>query len=201
MLNRIGPALELGRSFVRPEYQRQFAPLLLLWKGIGKYLVKHPQNPVLFGAVSISSQYTRASRDLMVRFFESQQEESQVNHEAKWEELVKPRRPFRPGQLRRWDSRAVAGLMKDLDELTGPISDMESDGKGAPILFKQYTKLGGKFISFNVDPKFSDALDGLVVVDVRKTDPQVLVRYMGKPEATAFLAHHGIQLDTTRTSP
>ena len=36
--HRLGPALELGRSFVRPEYQRQFAPLLLLWKGIGQFV-------------------------------------------------------------------------------------------------------------------------------------------------------------------
>jgi putative hemolysin len=34
----LGPTLELGRSFVRPEAQRSFAPLLLLWKGIGEYL-------------------------------------------------------------------------------------------------------------------------------------------------------------------
>lgn len=27
---KLGPAMELGRSFVRPEYQRQYAPLLLL---------------------------------------------------------------------------------------------------------------------------------------------------------------------------
>jgi len=32
----LGPALELGRSFVRPEYQRQFSPLLLLWKALGR---------------------------------------------------------------------------------------------------------------------------------------------------------------------
>jgi putative hemolysin len=36
-LHRIGPAVELGRSFVRLEYQRSFGPLLLLWKGIGRY--------------------------------------------------------------------------------------------------------------------------------------------------------------------
>src|SRR5256885_4994402 len=34
----LGPAIELGRSFVRPEYQRQYAPLLLLWKAIGRYV-------------------------------------------------------------------------------------------------------------------------------------------------------------------
>lgn len=32
LLDRIGPALELGRSFVRREYQRSFSPLMLLWR-------------------------------------------------------------------------------------------------------------------------------------------------------------------------
>src|SRR5581483_1691614 len=49
----LGPALELGRSFIRIEYQRQYTPLLIMWKGIGRYLVSMPQVPVLFGAVSI----------------------------------------------------------------------------------------------------------------------------------------------------
>src|SRR5215469_3163457 len=36
LFEKLGPALELGRSFVRPDYQRQYAPLLLLWKGIAR---------------------------------------------------------------------------------------------------------------------------------------------------------------------
>lgn len=195
LLARIGPALELGRSFVRPEYQRQFAPLMMLWKGIGKYLAKYPQSPVLFGAVSISSSYTRASRDLMVSYFQSQMAADDLRA------LVKPRHPFRPGRLRQWDSRAVSGLlkeMKDLDDLSSPISDMEADHKGAPILFKQYVKLGGRFLGFGVDANFSDSLDGLVVVDVRETDPQVLMRYMGKSEALGFLKFHGVKVEARK---
>lgn len=69
-LDRIGPALELGRSFVRPEYQRGFAPLLALWKGIGAYVASNPRYKVLFGPVSISNQYQAVSRELMVTFLE-----------------------------------------------------------------------------------------------------------------------------------
>src|SRR5690606_2380824 len=38
LLLEINPALELGRSFVRPEYQKSFNALLLLWKGIGRFI-------------------------------------------------------------------------------------------------------------------------------------------------------------------
>ena len=67
-LRRMGPALELGRSFVRVEYQKSFAPLLLLWKGIGKYVAGNPRYKVLFGPVSISNRYHAISRELMVGF-------------------------------------------------------------------------------------------------------------------------------------
>ena len=37
---QIGPALELGRAFVQPGYQRDFSPLLLLWKGISRLVAQ-----------------------------------------------------------------------------------------------------------------------------------------------------------------
>ena len=69
-LERLGPALELGRSFVRVEYQRQFTPLLLLWKGIGALVSARPEYKILIGAVSMSNQYSAGSRELMARYIE-----------------------------------------------------------------------------------------------------------------------------------
>src|SRR5579862_1935003 len=78
LFQKLGPALELGRSFVRPEYQRQYAPLLLLWKGIARLVATRPEIPVLFGAVSISNDYTQASREMIYRFFESRMQEDNL---------------------------------------------------------------------------------------------------------------------------
>ena len=36
---KLRKALEVGRSFVRPEHQRNYASLMLLWKGIGAFVV------------------------------------------------------------------------------------------------------------------------------------------------------------------
>jgi hypothetical protein len=69
---------------------------------------------------------------------------------------------------------------------------VESDGKGLPVLLRQYAKIGGKMVGFNVDRKFSNVLDGLVVVDLRKTEPAVLERYMGREAAARFRARHGL---------
>ena len=186
LFQKLGPALELGRSFVRPEYQRQYAPLLLLWKGIARLVASRPETPVLFGAVSISNDYSDASREMIYRFCESRMQEDNFSG------LISPRRPFRARLLRPWDCRSMCRALRDINELSQPITDVESDGKGLPILLRQYAKVGGKLLSFNVDHKFSSVLDGLVVVDLRKTEPSVLERYMGREGTASFRAFHQI---------
>ena len=66
----LGPALELGRSFIRPEYQRDPSALLLLWKAIGAFAARHPRYRRLFGPVSISATYHPVSRDLIAAWLE-----------------------------------------------------------------------------------------------------------------------------------
>ncbi|MGA7630470.1 MAG: GNAT family N-acyltransferase [Terriglobales bacterium] len=181
---KIGSALELGRSFVRPEYQRQYAPLLLLWKGIARFVAAHPETPVLFGAVSISNEYSSVSREMIVRYFE------QRESGGEFADLIHARTPFRAPKLRRWDCGALCSALRDLDQLAEPISDVEEDGKGLPILLRQYAKVGGRLVGFNLDRKFSDVIDGLVIVDLRQTDAAVLERYMGKDGYAGFRRHH-----------
>ena len=186
-LDRIRPALELGRSFVRPEYQKSYAPLLLLWKSIGEFVVKNPQYKILFGPVSISNSYNPASRQLMVTFLEAH------NRSNELEGLVRARSPFRISPFR---ADETSGQQRhgsaecDIEELSALIGDIETDHKGVPILLKQYLKLGGKLVAFNLDTQFADAVDGLIVVDLTKTDSRVLERYMGKHGARSFLAYH-----------
>jgi hypothetical protein len=140
---------------------------------------------VLFGAVSISNDYNKASREMIYRFFEARMQEDELAG------MIEPRRPFRPALMRPWDCRAMCHGMRDLEELSQPITDVEADGKGLPILLRQYAKIGGKLLGFNVDRKFSNVLDGLVVVDLRQTEQSVLERYMGREAATRFRKYHG----------
>ena len=186
LFDKIGPAMELGRSFVRPEYQRQFGSLLLLWKGIARYVALHANTPVLFGAVSISNNYSKASREMIYRFCEAR------NREDDLARLISPRHPFRPALLRPWDCRAMCRALRDVEALAQPVTDVETDGKGLPVLLRQYAKVGGKLLAFNVDSKFSNVLDGLVLVDLRRSDPAVLDRYMGSQEAMQFRQRHGL---------
>jgi putative hemolysin len=190
LFGAVGDALELGRSFVRPEYQRQYAPLLLLWRAIGQFVVHHPEHAVLFGAVSISSRYNRLSRELLVNFYGS----FLRSHLAGY---VRPRRSFRIRCLRDWELQHFSGMLNTTDALGKAIADLEEDGKEIPILFKQYAKLGGEMLGFNVDPNFSNVVDGLILVDLRKTNRAILERYLGNEGANSFVAHHNRQFEET----
>jgi len=183
-LERIGPALEMGRSFVRPEYQKSYSPLLLLWKGLARMVVREPRYRVLFGPVSISNAYKNASRRLMASYLEGNASSPGLAR------LVRPKTPLR-GQT--WLARAARTLVHDLDDLLTIIDDIEADSKGIPVLLRQYLKLGGKLLAFNVDRDFADALDGLIVVDLLAADARQLERYMGKDGLAAFTAYHHSQ--------
>ena len=180
-LDRLGPALELGRSFVRQEYQKSFAPLLLLWKGIGAFIARNPKYKILFGPVSISNQYHAVSRELMISFLEK------YALLQDWTGLVRNRHGFRVRHLCGPNRPALPDAGFDIEDLSSVVSDIEQKQTGVPILLRQYLRLGGKLLGFNVDPKFANALDGLILVDLTKTDPKLLERYLGKGEAQSFL--------------
>jgi putative hemolysin len=185
LFRRMGPALEMGRSFVCARYQRSASGLFLLWRGIGQFIARFPRYRVLFGPVSISQAYTQASRELMVDFIRVGE------HMHPLDKFVRPRHPFsrRPG-FSVDSGLPVARFLEDIEEVSGLVADIEPDQKGVPILLKQYLRLGGKMLGFNVDPKFSGVLDGLVLVDLLDTDAKTLSRYLGAEQAAAFLAHH-----------
>ncbi len=70
---------------------------------------------------------------------------------------------------------------------------MEADGKGVPVLLRQYLQLGGTVLAFNVDRAFSDVIDGLMVVDLARLGPTVLEKYLGKEGANGFRQYHGVK--------
>jgi putative hemolysin len=182
-LQKMGPALELGRSFVRPEYQRGLAPLLALWNGIGAYIARNPRYRVLFGPVSISNRYQAVSRELMVSFLE------RYASLREWTGLVSNRNTFRKRCSAAVLPPVGPGFGLDAEDLSDVVSDLESSRTGIPVLLRQYLKLGGKLLGFNVDPEFSDTLDGLIVVDLLKTERRLLERYLGKEEAAVFFGY------------
>ena len=178
-IKSLGQSIEMGRSFIRPEYQRNKNVLLLLWKGIAAYVHRNPQYTNLFGPVSISSDYSEFSRALMTSFLTVHHYDDLRSGEVKaTNPHKKPRKVF-------WTQEMIS-MVSDNKLISKLVERMEGD-KGLPILIKQYLGLNGQLVSFNVDKDFNDALDGLIFVDLLKVPEKVLARYMGKDLAKNYL--------------
>lgn len=191
MLTRLNPALEVGRSFIRSEYQRKHLSLSLIWRGIGEFISRNPRYRVLFGPVSISKDYQALSRDLMVQFLRNNSRDSDMRP------LVKARHPPRSRRLSRNDKQRLNMAVKDIEDVSALVSEIETDRKGVPVLLRHYLKLNATILSFNVDKDFCDVIDGLVVVDLMRTDPKILRRFMSEDGATRFIATHALTTTVT----
>jgi len=155
-------SFELGRSFVASEYQRQRLPLYMLWRGLMLHVTANPDQQYLIGPVSISGNYSRFSRMLIMEFVKR-------NHfDDTLAAYVRPRHRFRV-KLDKGDSEAlVEASNADLKKMDRMIADVDPNEKAMPVLLKKYLLLNGRIIGFNRDPKFNDALDGLLLLDLSK---------------------------------
>ena len=165
-------SIELGRSWIRKEYQQKPLPLFLLWKGILKYLLENPRYRYLIGPVSISNSFSNFSKSLIVDYINR-------NHfDEEMAQYIRPRKKFKV-DLGSIDTDL---LMQGEDSFKGLdilISEVETRSLKVPVLLRQYIGLNAKIISFNIDPKFADCLDGFLVLDLEKV-PQDILDKLGK---------------------
>ncbi len=152
-------SLELGRSFIVKDYQRKPLSLFMLWKGILYFLLKNPEYRYLIGPVSISNDFSKFSKDLLVSFVQS------YFYDNELAEHIVPRKKFKLDKEFFDEKEAILqSSEKDFKKLDKFIKDLENSS--IPVLLKKYISLNAKIIGFNTDPKFNDCLDGLIILDV-----------------------------------
>ena len=155
----LNESLELGRSFIIKEYQRKPLSLFLLWKGIVYFLLKHNEYRYLLGPASISNEFSKFSKSLIVNFFKANFFDNDL---AK---LLKPRKKFKIRRVKNVDQKLFLDIANDMKKLDKLIFEIERKS-GIPVLLKKYIKLNAKLIGFNVDPNFNNSLDGLIMLDI-----------------------------------
>ncbi len=152
-------SIELGRSFIVSEYQRKPLPLFLLWKGILYFLIKNPEYRYLIGPVSISNRFSDYSKGVIIKFMQS----NYFDHN--FAKYIQSRNMFRV-PVKEEEIDIIFDKSNDIAKLDKFIQDIEPYDYRMPVLLKKYIKLNGKIICFNVDPKFNNALDGLLILDL-----------------------------------
>ncbi len=155
-------ALELGRSFVLKEYQRKRLPLYLLWKGIHGMIDSSEEHRYIIGPVSISNHYSKLSKRFMVAFIKK------FYFDEELATYIKPRKRFRSKLTDGHLSDLLEDLPNDLKKVDKVIGDMEPAHFQLPVLLKKYIRQNARIIGFNIDPKFNNALDGLMILDLKE---------------------------------
>lgn len=101
--------IELGRSFVTPDYQSSKAgakaifALDNLWDGIGAVMMQHPNIVYFFGKMTMYPSYDHSCRDLILHFL--------WKHFEDKDDLIRPIEPKMPDA----DTRLLDLILKDED--------------------------------------------------------------------------------------
>ena len=149
--------IELGRSFVALDYQKEVLPMMLLLRGLSDVVVRYPEINHFIGPVSISSWYPKFYLSLIARFVS---EKHAIEDEYKGK--VTPRTPFEPDFLKVDPDVLLQNNMGSVDKFDKFLFRLSNGEYRLPTLYKKYLKLNAKFLCFNVDPDFNDTLDSLL---------------------------------------
>lgn len=178
--------IEMGRAFVVPDYQQKPMPLFLLWRGIVHVTLRNPEEKYIIGSVSISNQFSDFSKSLMIEFMKSHYYDPYVA------QYVRPKKEFKV-KLKDEDKEFFFDEAEaDLNKFDKLIDEIEPNVLRLPVLIKKYIKQNAKLIGFNVDPKFNDAIDGLMYIRISDL-PESTV----KPVLEEFQAELNKKLNNT----
>lgn len=154
-------AAELGRSYIIKEYQQKRLPLFLLWRGILAFLMRTVKYEYLFGPVSISNKYSHLSKSLIIEFIKRHYFDFTI---AKY---IQPKKKFDAAIFNKDIHTILDSAQNDIKLIDRYIQDFDPEMNGVPVLLKKYFSQNAKIVGFNIDPNFSDALDGLMFLDLK----------------------------------
>lgn len=156
----LSQSVELGRSFIIKEYQQKPLPLFLLWQGILGFILKNSEYKFLIGPVSISNNYSVLSKSFLISFIKK------YHFDQELATFVKPLKEFEPNYNKIDYEIIMEQFSSDVNKLDRLIEEIEPLRYRVPVLLKKYMKQNAKIIGFNIDPKFNNALDGLMYLNI-----------------------------------
>lgn len=166
-------AIELGRSFVNPDYWGK-ASLDYLWQGLGAYLQHHPEIRYVLGPVSMSANYPKALHNLLVYYYQHYYQTPALLAQGS-----------HPPFIEQEDFQTLKEKFSCLDRADGfnyLQTEFDAQGHKLPVLFKQYAALyedgGYQLLAFSVDSDFGNCVDGLFMGDLTLMKANKRQRYL-----------------------
>ncbi|MBP5643597.1 MAG: lysophospholipid acyltransferase family protein [Bacteroidales bacterium] len=180
--------IELGRSFVSVDYQKDLLPLLLLLKGLMETIMRNPDMNYFIGPVSISSWFPKFYQSLMVYYVTTKHTNEEMS------KLFHPKTPFVPNFNKCNVDILMEKNMETVDKFDRYIMKLSNGDYRMPTLFKKYLKINSKFLCFNVDPDFNDTLDGLLLLkftDYPKEELDMMLKDIPEEKRPAYYKRFG----------
>jgi len=170
--------IELGRSFVQPDYQSSKAgakalfALDNLWDGLGALMIDYPNVRYYFGKVTMYPQYNQNARNLILHFFEKYFPDPDY--------LVRPKNPM-PYTA---DSARLDQIFcgKSYDDAYKVLSaEVRKHGENIPPLINAYMSLTPSMRTFGtvISDEFGDVEETGILLDIDDMYDTKIDRHVG----------------------
>ena len=169
--------MELGRSFVAPEYQSSKAGAKALftmdnlWDGIAGVLLSNPGVEYFFGKMTIYKSYDKIGRELIMHFLEK--------HFPDNEGLIRPYKKLKP----KTDPRMMGLILKE-DDLRADLRCLKDAlrrlGTSIPPLVNSYINSSStmKIFGSAVNDELSDAIETGLMINFEEMYPDKRDRHI-----------------------
>lgn len=187
--DELAHSIELGRSFVTVEYQKDPLALMLLFKGLFYTVIKYPQVNHLIGPVSISSAYPEFYQSLMIHYLK------ECHSIPEFAGMINPKVPFKPNFGNVDPQELLGNKISALEKFDRFMYRQSNNKYRIPTLLKKYLKLNARIIGYNVDPDFNYCIDGLIMLSLNRM-PRAEIDALSKEfeDKSAIYRRFGIEL-------
>ncbi len=169
--------IELGRSFIQPNYQstnlkrKSLYALDNLWDGLGALVVKYSNIKYFFGKVTMYTSYNTRARNLLLHFLRKYFDDSQL--------LVTPIKPL----VCDIDNPYFYELFKDLeykDAYRVLQREIKNNGEHIPPLINSYMNLSPSMKVFGtaINHSFGEVEETGILINIKDIYPEKIERYI-----------------------
>jgi hypothetical protein len=170
--------IELGRSFVQPDYQSSKAgakalfALDNLWDGLGALMIDYPDIRYYFGKVTMYPQYNQSARNLILHFFETYFPDPDA--------LVRPKKPMPfTADTARMDELFSGKNYTDAYKILS--AEVRKHGENIPPLINAYMSLTPSMRTFGtvISDEFGDVEETGILLDIDDMYDTKIDRHVG----------------------